>query len=436
MSLLDLASLVLAPTATKEGKVYSAIPDTGEGDLSFTRATNGTRVNSAGLIEKVRTNLVTYSNDFSNAAWSKTNQGVGSVAVVTANYTTDPFGGNNAWRLQCDLNGGTTSNDRSWMLNSFSILSQSTISIYIKLNSAGTKTIVLSDSGGSTYTLSSTEWVRISATVSGGGGEYRLGLIGGLTSDTLDCSISFAQAELGDIATDYIPTTSAAVSVGMTANVPRVDYSGGGCPKLLLEPQRSNLFTFSEQFDNAAWGAQVEAGSYATSYIPTLSAASTRGQDACSKTGISSLIGQTEGTLFAEFSGIEDAIEFPNLTPTISDGSNNNRIMVYNDPSGVGAIYFRVVTSGTSIINTSILSNPNYQSINKIAIAYKNNDYAVYFNGTQIYTNTSAGAPPLCSKVDIFNDALSNNFAKVQGGQNLLFPTRLTNDELADLTTL
>jgi hypothetical protein len=241
MSLLDLASLVLAPTATKEGKVYSAIPDTGDGDLSFTRATNGTRVNSAGLIEKVRTNVVTYSNDFSNAAWSKTNQGVGSVAVVTANYTTDPFGGNNAWRLQCDLNGGTTSNDRSWMLNSFSILSQSTISIYIKLNSAGTKTIVLSDSGGSTYTLSSTEWVRISATVSGGGGEYRLGLIGGLTSDTLDCSISFAQAELGDIATDYIPTTSAAVSVGMTANVPRVDYSGGGCPKLLLEPQRTNL---------------------------------------------------------------------------------------------------------------------------------------------------------------------------------------------------
>jgi hypothetical protein len=39
----------------------------------------------------------------------------------------------------------------------------------------------------------------------------------------------------------------------MTANVPRLDYTGGGCPKLLLEPQRSNLVTFSEQMDNAAW---------------------------------------------------------------------------------------------------------------------------------------------------------------------------------------
>jgi hypothetical protein len=69
MSLLDLASLVLAPTATKEGKVYSAIPDTGDGDLSFTRSNDtATRVNSAGLIEKVRTNLALYSEEFDNAA--------------------------------------------------------------------------------------------------------------------------------------------------------------------------------------------------------------------------------------------------------------------------------------------------------------------------------------------------------------------------------
>jgi hypothetical protein len=49
-----------------------------------------------------------------------------------------------------------------------------------------------------------------------------------------------------------------------------------------------------------AWGVQIEAGAYATSYIPTLGAAVTRGADACIKTGISSLIGQTEGTMFVE----------------------------------------------------------------------------------------------------------------------------------------
>jgi hypothetical protein len=54
-------------------------------------------------------------------------------------------------------------------------------------------------------------------------------------------------------ATDYIPTTTTAVSVGPVANLPRIDYTGGGCGKLLLEPQRTNLVTYSEQFDNAAW---------------------------------------------------------------------------------------------------------------------------------------------------------------------------------------
>ena len=159
--LLGQASLVLIPSGYKEDVVYSEIPTSGAGDLSFTRASSATRVNSAGLIEEVRTNLVTYSNDFSNAAWSKTNQGVGSVAVVTANYTTDPFGGNNAWRLQCDLNGGTTTNDRSWMVNSFSPFANTTSSIYIKLNIVGSKTIILSNGGGDVQTITSTDWVRI-----------------------------------------------------------------------------------------------------------------------------------------------------------------------------------------------------------------------------------------------------------------------------------
>jgi hypothetical protein len=52
------------------------------------------------------------------------------------------------------------------------------------------------------------------------------------------------------------------------------------------------------------WGAQVEVGSYATSYIPTTSAAVTRNADAISKTGISSLINSTEGVLFVETKGL------------------------------------------------------------------------------------------------------------------------------------
>jgi hypothetical protein len=73
MSLLDTASLIVTPNAYKEGKLYSVIPSDGSGDFTFTRATTATRVNSAGLVELVPYNLLTYSEQFENAAWTKVN---------------------------------------------------------------------------------------------------------------------------------------------------------------------------------------------------------------------------------------------------------------------------------------------------------------------------------------------------------------------------
>jgi hypothetical protein len=57
-------------------------------------------------------------------------------------------------------------------------------------------------------------------------------------------------ARTGDTATRVNPS---GLIESVTANKPRLDYLGGGCPKLLIEPQRTNLALYSEQFDNAAW---------------------------------------------------------------------------------------------------------------------------------------------------------------------------------------
>ena len=71
-SFYEDASLVMIPSGYKTSKVYSAKPTDGAGDLTFTRSNDtATRVNSAGLIEKVRTNLILQSNSFSDAAWVK-----------------------------------------------------------------------------------------------------------------------------------------------------------------------------------------------------------------------------------------------------------------------------------------------------------------------------------------------------------------------------
>ena len=92
MSLLETASLIVTPNGYKEGKLYSVIPSDGSGDMSVTRATTATRVNSQGLVELVPYNLVTYSNDFSSS-WAL-------FQSTTTSGQADPFGGNNAIKLK------------------------------------------------------------------------------------------------------------------------------------------------------------------------------------------------------------------------------------------------------------------------------------------------------------------------------------------------
>ena len=74
-----------------------------------------------------------------------------------------------------------------------------------------------------------------------------------------------------------------------------MEYTSGGVIPKIFYSRRSNG-------DLYLYGLQVEKNvSYPTSYIPTNGSAVTRVADSCSKTGISSLIGQTEGTIYAEF---------------------------------------------------------------------------------------------------------------------------------------
>jgi hypothetical protein len=476
-SFYEDASLVMIPSGYKTSKVYSAKPTDGAGDLVFTRSNDtATRVNSAGLIEKVRTNLILQSNSFSDAAWVKLGAGTGTAPVLTANYTTDPFGGNNAWRFQCDLNGGTASGDRSWIYQTFAgSPSNGTLSIYVKLNSAGSVNLVFSDGAGDTQTVTSTTWVRLNIP-SAAIGEFRLGLIGYNGTDTCDLSIAFSQVEAGDIATDYIATTSAAVSVGPVANVPRLDYLSSSCPRLLLEPQRTNSAQYSEQTDNAYWtkfqatitanqatapdgtmsadlltttastaviyrggftagalsffikaetlsagarfvilvdgvgnaswsangtlfavtgGTATNAVDYGNgwyrcnynvtsgsvlNYGYTLGASVTRGADAAYKASISTLIGQTEGVAFIDFvwNGLTGVGGYPRVIELWGD--LNNYIQLFT-VSGSANVYWDLYVGGVPQASGNAAMALGR---NKIAVAYKTNDFAVYKNGTLI----------------------------------------------------
>ena len=577
MSLLEKASLIVTPNAYKTSKLYSVVPNTTLGDMDVVRATTATRVNSAGLIEVVPRNLLTYSNDFTNAAWNK------DYAIITPNATTSPDGTNNGTKLI-----GKNINDIQILYRTLTVPNGNTVfSFYVKkaeYSKAGIRLGGTANNATIAFDLDlnaiiyqagsilssqiidlSNDWKRIILTVNITN-EFAAPCVFGLPNSgytwdagnlpiytgngTSGIYIYGAQLEQGSTATEYFPTTT-------RLNIPRIDYTNGSCPSLLVEPQRTNLFTYSDQFDNVAWskfqatvtannttspegistadklesstngtavlfrtastgatastisvyakagtndvldigftnvtdftvkanlttgtitsatsgitgtitnvgngwykvtatrtmtangtafinsatsisgrfiyiwGAQLEVGSYATSYIPTVASTVTRNADVISKTGISSLIGQTEGTLYvdANISLISDT----RVLIDVQDGTNTD-------------VFQLILYSNTLICN--IYDNGNLQSSlnsgyclgrKKIALSYKQNDFIVYINGVQAAIDTS-GTVPSTSVIAIgylyVTDAyqLGDTINSVQ-----LYKTRLSNSELAQLTTL
>jgi hypothetical protein len=577
MSLFDDASLVYIPTGYKPTKNYSGKPSTGGADMTFSRASGATRVNSRGLIEKVRTNLLLQSNSF-DTTWFNTNS---TETGGQAGYD----GTTNAWLLDKNATQGRVT-------QSISQSGIQTLSVYAKKGTSEFLRMFVNGPNSSIFFNLNDGSVQSSASiVSGkstdvGGGWYRCEVAfdgtttavniypaeSGSTAGTSgNVYIQDAQLETGDIATNYIETTSAAVSVGPVNDEPRLTYNpvNPTAPSLLMEPQRTNLALYSEQFDNAAWsqtrgtitanaiaspdgytnadlwaqntgettaaallqnisvtsgtayslsvfakkqnknflgiransvssipsyfdlengtlgdinplhtakiedygngwyrcsisyttnstiaghifyptdgssltvtdsggiylfGAMHEAGSYGTSYIPTLGAAVTRLADAASKTGISSLIGQTEGTLYVEFSTQPEGNYDSRIS--ISDVTTNNWVFLGKD----GPVYRAYVKGSGSVAYSNTSEGILDSGIVKMAIAYKNNDIAYYFNGTQrLSSNSISFSGTLDSLIfgNNFNIGAVEESMKIN--QALLFTTRLDNATLATLTSL
>ena len=118
MSIYDKSSLVLIPSGTKTGKIFSQKPVSGDGDFTFTRASAATRVNADGNIEKETQNKLLYSNQPNQ--WS-----VVSVSLTSGQAGYD--GSNDAWLF--DSSAG-------YISNGLSLSGVYTYSIYAKKGTA------------------------------------------------------------------------------------------------------------------------------------------------------------------------------------------------------------------------------------------------------------------------------------------------------------
>jgi hypothetical protein len=152
------------------------------------------------------------------------------------------------------------------------------------------------------------------------------------------------------------------------------------------------------------------------------------------------VIGQTEGTLFAE---VDWNVKPESGSPvigivTLNNGANNlqNSILlgIERQTGGTNRVYCFVINS--NVTQAAIFGSAITDGTYKIAFAYKANDFALYVNGSQIGTDTSGSVPAL-SEVLLGKRFGTDTFIQSEGTkQAALFNERLENAELATLTTL
>jgi hypothetical protein len=370
---------------------------------------NPTTLASLGLlIEEQRVNLVLRSEEFENVAW-----GAGLGTTRTANTNIAPNGTTTADTITED-----SATSVHVIVQAAIASGQVTFSVFAKAGS-GSRFLTISVSraathyGSSTFDLStqtSTQTLiagytgSVTTAVSASAqGFYRYSIT--LTTDTL------SDVRIGLSAT----STFANFSRGFDS------YTGNGTSSLIL------------------WGAQLEAGAFPTSYIPTVASQVTRAADFASITGtnFSDWYNATEGTLYGEFN-ISLGIT-PLASPRVfsllgSGGTAVNEIVLLVNQSSNKAASFNSFTSSVNAGRIDASANYVANTITKAVGSYALNNRAVTANGFLATVSTTAYTIPTLTSANIGCAATNNNTLNGHIRQIVYYPRRLGNAELQGIT--
>ena len=201
--------------------------------------------------------------------------------------------------------------------------------------------------------------------------------------------------------------------IQMQTGTTDANYTGNGSSKVSL------------------FGAQFEAGIYTTSYIPTSGTELTRTEDNIYAGGDANLFNDTEGTLFVD---IEPFTYDGIARITLSDSSTSDRIVI----GTANSTQFRllVIQGGAAPFRMDTFRNITYNTRNKIAITYKQNEYKLAINGTVVLTTTNTGLTPQGLNQLRFSDGDSGLKWRGKVFQTMVFNEALSNTELQELTSL
>ena len=394
---------------------------TGASLVTFTRASSGTFVGSDGvlrtaatneprfdhnpttgeslglLVEEQRTNLVLRSEDFATT-WTKV------AATVTADAIVSPTGVLNADKLV-----ETIANSAHYAVQSVSVTTTSrTASIYLK---AGERTQARIEHSGNTGGAGR----RITINLSTGAitGASTIGT-GGLNS------FSESIASVGNGWYRVTSTIDPTVTLGNTQAL----------VVLILDNTGSATYVGDDTSGIYLWGAQLEAGAFPTSYIPTTTAAATRSADVASITGtaFSSWYRQDEGTVFADAPGIYST----GSVFTFSDGSNNNRTLLDH---GTNTRRTRFISG--NIEQAAFSPSYIYGTQLKTGISYASNYFSMANAGVLASgaPDTSCSLPVGIDRIFIgSNSTGAGQYANTTIRRLTFWPTRLPDNTLQSIT--
>ena len=392
--------------------------------FAFTRSTSATRVNKEGLIEvvtndrpridytdtsdgvllleKAATNLITYSEDFSNAYWTKN-------GLSTPSGFISPDGTANAFKLVEDTSNGihrtyapaisvSTSTDAS-----FSVFVKKGGRKYIAIGAVHNSTngvvaqfdledgtLVYSGAMGTIYTYVNSDIVALE------NDWYKISII----SQTTGTTINFAMALSDDIFTQP--------SIDNSANL----YTGDGT---------SGVYIF---------GAMLEQNSVASSYIPTQGSASTRVAETATGAGNSEVFSDSQGVLFANIAANSDDNSFRQIALSNGTYLNSVRFIYRNTIGGFG---FYLMSGGVEQLNETIISGTQKTPL-KVALQYKLNNCSCWYNGFKVATDISSTMPIGLDRINFAQGDTGNPF---YGSTKEIgyYDTILTDLELETLTS-
>jgi hypothetical protein len=349
------------------------------------------------LIEEQRTNSLTYSEQFDNAAWSKT------ASSITANAIASPDGTLTGDKLVED-----TATSAHTISQSLSATTQSyTISVYVKKaerkyfqlfgrrDSTNYNGVMIDLDTGSLLPPTrpaTTSNVSTTTATSVGNGWWRIAMT-----------------------YSYTTTGTTVALFALTDDSQTYSYTGDGTSGIYI------------------WGAQLEAGAFATSYIPTTTAATTRSADIASIGTLSPWYNATEGTLFTEGTVVN------NISGTTA------RVFGYFADSGVTNLFSvearsatstraRILTGGVTVNASDTIDVLGVNA--KLAGAYGSDGATICVNGRSPVTAASS-LPTGIAALYLGQNSVPTAASIANGHIRRITytPRRLTNAELQSLTS-